>query len=146
MTSGVGAVNRTELKQLANDRIDDATILLQSQRWSAAYYLAGYAVECSLKSCVLAHVDQTGVLFKDKKFSEKCWTHDLLALVRLADLETALYAHLQSSPTFAGFWGVVQDWSEIARYEQKTQAQATTLLEAVTNNPDGVFLWIQNYW
>ena len=51
--------------------------LLSAGRWSRAYYLAGYAVECGLKACVLAYVERTCVIFLDKKFSEKCWTHDV---------------------------------------------------------------------
>ena len=41
----VGDVNRLELRQLAQDRLQDAAVLLAAGRWSGAYYLAGYAVE-----------------------------------------------------------------------------------------------------
>ncbi len=44
---GVVGVNRAELQQLAEDRILDAQALLAVNRWSGAYYLAGYAVECA---------------------------------------------------------------------------------------------------
>jgi HEPN domain-containing protein len=74
---GGGTVNRAELQRLANERIADAKALLAARRWSAAYYLAGYAVECGLKACVLAFVERTGVIFEDRKYAEKCWTHDL---------------------------------------------------------------------
>jgi hypothetical protein len=46
---GGNAVNKDELRQLAQDRILDAKALLAARRWSGAYYLAGYAVECALK-------------------------------------------------------------------------------------------------
>ena len=36
------------MQQLAEDRILDAASLLAVGRWSGAYYLAGYAVECGL--------------------------------------------------------------------------------------------------
>jgi len=39
---------------MAEERLRDAKALLDGQRWEFAYYSAGYAVECALKSCVLA--------------------------------------------------------------------------------------------
>jgi hypothetical protein len=45
-------VNRAELRKLAEDRVLDAEAPLKESRWSGAYYLAGYAVECGLKACV----------------------------------------------------------------------------------------------
>lgn len=79
-------MNRALLRQLAEDRILDAGCLLAGGRWSAAYYLAGYAVECGLKACILAHIEASGAIFVDRKFSEKCWTHDFEELLGLADL------------------------------------------------------------
>lgn len=35
----------SDLQALAEMRLQDAIILLEHERWSAAYYLAGYAVE-----------------------------------------------------------------------------------------------------
>ncbi|MSU78452.1 MAG: HEPN domain-containing protein [Gemmataceae bacterium] len=45
-------VNRTQLQQLAQERVRDADSLLKAGQWSGAYYLAGYAVECGLKACI----------------------------------------------------------------------------------------------
>ena len=44
---------RAEWQQLAEDRILDAQAHLAVARWSAAYYLIGYAVECGLNSKLL---------------------------------------------------------------------------------------------
>jgi hypothetical protein len=60
-------VNRTELRRLAEDRVLDVEALLKDSRWSGAYYLSGYAVECGLKAYVLAFVERTGVIFQDKR-------------------------------------------------------------------------------
>ena len=80
------------MRQLADDRIHDAAFLLANGRWSGAYYLAGYAVECGLKACIMAFVEASGAIFQDKKYSEKCWTHDLEDLLELADLTPVLSA------------------------------------------------------
>ena len=142
-------MNRTELQKLAQDRVLDAKTLLDAptaDRWSGAYYLAGYAMECGLKACVLAFVERTGEIFKDKRFSEKCFTHRLLDLVDLAGLRAELDGLLRSNTAFVGFWGVANQWSEASRYQQKTETEARDLHEAVTNDPDGVLPWIRTNW
>lgn len=139
-------MNRAELQQLAADRIEDARVLLANDRWTAAYYLVGYAVETALKACILKFVEETGVIFTDKKFAEKCWTHRFEDLVKQADLEPKRGRDIGTNPNLGGFWGVVEAWTEVSRYEQKTETEARDLFDAVTNNPDGVFRWIQQYW
>ena len=148
-------MNRAELQKMATERILDAKVLLDGQRWSYAYYVAGYAVECALKSCVLARMIETGGVFKDKKFAEKCWTHDFGELVGLAGLKDELNDALQTSATISGgspqgafytFWEIATDWNEISRYEDKTQVDAVDLYEAITHDPEGVLKWIQKYW
>ncbi len=81
---------RAEWQQLAQDRILDAQALLNPAiaRWSAAYYLVGYAVECGLKSCVLVRVAaHPEVIYEDRDFSKAAWTHDFERLLVLADLK-----------------------------------------------------------
>jgi HEPN domain-containing protein len=45
-------VNRAEFQRLAETRIADARALFEAGRNDAAFYLAGYAVECALKACI----------------------------------------------------------------------------------------------
>jgi len=139
-------LSRAELQQLAEDRILDAQALLAVQRWSGAYHLAGYAVECGLKSCILAHLDRTGILFKDRNYLKllaDCWTHELDKLVGIAGLTAELGVACGANPGLAGYWGVAKDWKETSRYEQKTEAEARALYEAITHQPDGVLRWIR---
>ncbi|NJR43126.1 MAG: HEPN domain-containing protein, partial [Akkermansiaceae bacterium] len=49
-------MNQAELRRLAEERVRDAEALLAGGRWEFAYYSAGYAVECALKSCLLARM------------------------------------------------------------------------------------------
>jgi HEPN domain-containing protein len=139
-------MNRMELRQLAEDRLLDAEALLAAGRWSGAYYLAGYAVECGLKACILAHIEATGAIFRDKKYAEKCWTHDLRALLALAELEPALDADMLLNPALARNWGLVIGWKETSRYEPKTQPEAQGLYDAIAPDPDGVLAWIRKHW
>jgi len=108
-------LSRAELQQLAADRILDAQALLTAQRWSGAYHLVGYAVECGLKSCILAHLDRTGILFKDRNYLKSladCWTHELDKLVGIAGLTAELGIACGANRGLAGYWGVAKDWKE----------------------------------
>ena len=49
-------MNRDECQKLTQERIADVKALLAAKRWALAYYVAGYAVECALKACVLVRV------------------------------------------------------------------------------------------
>jgi hypothetical protein len=93
---GGTTVNRADLQRLAKERIADAKALLAARRWSAAYYMAGYAVECALNACIAKLMKSEE--FPDKKFAEKCWTHNLTQLVDLAGLEANFDAALRADP------------------------------------------------
>ncbi len=139
-------MNRAELQQLAEDRLIDAQVMLAAGRWSGAYYLAGYAVELGLKSCVMKLIIDEGVIFEDKKFSEKCWTHDLLELVKLARLEKKRGNVIAANPAFDKSWQVVERWTEASRYQQMSRTEAEELYSAITDAVDGVMPWIRSHW
>ena len=139
-------MNRAQLRQLAEDRILDAELLLKGGRWAGAYYLAGYAVECGLKACIMVHVESTGAIFLDKKFSEKCWIHDFEQLLALANLKLILAADANANAVLATNWTTATAWEETSRYAQKTQLEAQTMYDAIANNPDGVLAWIRKRW
>jgi hypothetical protein len=151
-------MNRVELQKLAVERIEDARALLDGGRWDFAYYCAGYAVECAIKSCILSRMILTGWVFEEKWKAQECLTHEFAELIRLAGLNFELNAKLAASaamPMVAGSlpggpfgtrWGTVLKWSVGSRYQTRSEAEARGLFEAITNDPDGVMLWIQNYW
>jgi hypothetical protein len=117
IVSGDSVVTRLEGQQLAECWLVDAKRLLDDHRWSAAYYVAGYAVECGLKACILARMAAAPeVIFDDKKFSEKCWTHGIFELVKLAGQEAARAADSTANPALGRNWLVVNAWNEKACY------------------------------
>jgi hypothetical protein len=139
-------MNRAELKQLSMDRVGDAEILLANGRWAAAYYLLGYAVETALKACILKFVEETGVIFTDKKFAEKCWSHRFNELLKQANLEPTHGRDIAVNAPFDSHWSIASLWTEVSRYHQKTEADARNLYDAITNDPDGVLPWITKHW
>lgn len=133
----------TDLQSLAKTRIEDAQTLLIARRWDAAYYLAGYAIECAIKSCILKRLTHKLGWFPDRKFSENCFTHDLSLLLKWADLEN----EMKTDPDVLTSFGTVKDWSEEKRYQLGCdQKRAEDFFEAVNDPKRGVFPWIQKYW
>jgi HEPN domain-containing protein len=140
-------LTRSDWQRIAEERVLDAEALLIAQRWSAAYYLAGYAVECGLKACVVVYVGSNAdIVFREKEYSRQCWTHDIEKLVALAGLKLQRDADASLNPTLDTYWQIVRGWTETARYEAANQLTAETLYQAVTNAKHGVLPWIKNHW
>ena len=141
------AVNRLQWQQMAERWLVDAKGLLDAHSWSAGYYVAGYAVECGLKACVLARVEAAAeVIFSERRFSERCWTHNLVDLVKLAGLEAAMISETGVNPVFYQHWQVVKDWSENARYQTTHHQKAKKLYLAIKDNANGVMQWVKVHW
>jgi len=140
-------LNRAELQQLSAERIEDARALLAASRWPGAYYLAGYSLECALKSCVLAYiVKRSEIIFEDKNYSQKCWTHNLETLVRQAALTAERDRAANANLNLGQNWQIAKDWDEISRYRMSTQLQAEKLFAAIDDNTDGVLKWVKDFW
>jgi hypothetical protein len=150
-------VNQAELRRMAEERLLDAKALLDGGRWAFAYYVAGYAVECALKSCLLARMIHTGLIFKEKWEAKECRVHAFGALIDQADLRDELNEKLKASAAaapaggppgglFVAHWDTVTKWKETSRYESKMEAEARAIYEAISHDPDGVLPWIRNYW
>jgi HEPN domain-containing protein len=137
-------VNRADLQWLAEERIKDAKVLLAARRWSAAYYLAGYAVEAALKACIAKLMKSEE--FPDRNFAEKCWTHNLQQLVVLAGLKIDFDDTLQRDADLSDNWNCVKDWSESSRYARTSKAKAQQLYDAVTDKRYGVLTWLKQRW
>ena len=71
-----------------------------------AYYLAGYAVECGLKACIAKQTLRFE--FPDKKNVDASHSHDLKALVRIANLEPARVEQAKTDPKFRVYWDIAQ--------------------------------------
>jgi HEPN domain-containing protein len=144
--SGTHELNRVDLQQLADDRVLDASFLLDAGRWSGAYYLAGYAVECALKACIAKRTNLHD--FPDKTVALKSFTHDISELLYQAGLKLPLQLDTTpaANPGLGRNWQLVKDWSEKARYEQLTEVQARKLYQAITDSATGVLPWIKGHW
>lgn len=137
-------LTRQDFQQLADERLADALALLAAARPAAAYYMAGYAVECALKACIAKTIGQHE--FPDKHFGHSVHVHDLKALLASAGLATALTADMNTDADVAGNWGVVANWSEGVRYYGANQEDADTIIAAITAPDKGIITWIKARW
>ena len=142
--SEVSPVNRTQLQELAEERASDAEALLNVGRWSGAYYLAGYSVECGLKACIAKLTNQHD--FPDKDFVKNSFTHNIDALVKLAGLGLQRETDIKANPLLGSNWLIIKNWDEVARYQCWTEPQARKLVSAVTDTTNGVLPWIRVHW
>ncbi len=137
-------MNRSQLQELSRIRLREAKALLDAGHPSGAYYLAGYAVECALKACIAKRTARHD--FPDKKLAMDSYTHNLTKLVDLARLQTDLGRLSKATPKFWMNWAVVQEWSEVSRYETYSEPQARALYDAIADRTHGVHKWIKRYW
>jgi hypothetical protein len=113
--------------------------------WAGAYYVAGYAVECGLKSCIIVYSMKTDE-FPEKRFSERCWTNDLEGLLALAGLEVGRAADAATDAEFGENWDVAAKWKESSRYVFRRKAEAERMVRAVADLKHGVLSWIKYRW
>jgi hypothetical protein len=140
---GLG-LKRTDLKALAQAKLDDAEILLRHDRYSNSYYLAGYVIELALKACIAAQfVAET---IPDKAFVISIYQHSFKALVGAAGLTAELKQQEDADPNFAANFALVAQWSPDVRYESKDAMSAQAMLAAITDTTSGVLPWIMKYW
>lgn len=137
-------MNKIELESLAVIRIKEAQVLLNAGCFHGAYYLAGYAVECTLKACIAKRVREFD--FPDKKLANDSYTHKLTDLLKVAGLNQYLSQKENTDSNFERNWATVKDWSEESRYNCFiSQREAEDLFEAITESQSGILSWLQNY-
>jgi len=108
-------LTKSDLERLAQVRLDDALFLLQANRASSAYYLAGYAVELALKVCISKLMQPN--MIPDKAFINAIYTHKLDSLLSTAGLRPRFDADTKADSQFAAYWAIINNWTEESRYE-----------------------------
>lgn len=138
-------MNRGDFQKLTRERLKDAQALLQKHRYSGAYYLCGYSVECALKACIAKQTKEFNFP-PDPATTREIYVHDLEKLVKSAGLGAVLDEFITKDKEFEKNWGLAKDWNEKCRYEARTEIQARELYDAVTDEKHGVLQWINQHW
>src|SRR5579859_7559760 len=108
-------MTRKDFQRLARMRLSDARVLLMSGNNEGAYYLAGLAVECALKSAIARKTRRYDFPPKPKVVYG-VYDHDLNKLLVAAGLDTVLDAAVAANPVLRANWAVVKDWTIESRY------------------------------
>ena len=119
-------------------------MLFRNGRFEASYYLAGYAVECALKACIAKKTKRFD--FPDKSLAIGAYSHDLLQLAKVADVDEEIMAESANDPLFLVQWTLARKWSEQSRYHSKRKEEAQALLKAVGDRKQGILRWIRQHW
>ena len=138
-------MNRSDLQKIADIRVEDARVLLDAQRFEAAYYLVAYAVECALKACIAKQIKEFD--FPEKKLINDSYSHDLVKLLGLSGVGHLFEAELGTNSGLQNNWAVVKDWSEGRRYDTSVvEKQARDMYDAITESRNGVLSWLKKQW
>ena len=135
---------KKDLETLATTRLEDAEHLFRAGRYSAAYYLTGYAVELGIKACI-AGVFQANVI-PEKSFVNAVYSHKLDELLGLAGIRKQLQDDMKGDAALSAFWGIATKWSEASRYEMWDQFAAASMIQAVGDGNHGVLQWLKKHW
>jgi len=136
----------SEQSKASKHRRDDAQALLHAVRWRGAMYLAGYSVECLLKTKLMRKFNCHNLNELDKRLTERgllggddsIYTHSLQRLLRWADG----FDPLRRDLTLWRMFTLVNQWIPAWRYnpDLSNREDAESFLTAV----DRISRWIDN--
>jgi hypothetical protein len=119
----------------AKQRFDDALLLFEMERTTAAIYLAGYSVECMLKALILSAVPQ----------AQEAELLEMFRGARAHDYEWLLHLYVEKGgarmpPPIVPHFARVNAWSTDMRYVPGTIAahEAQAFLDAAI----AIMTWI----
>ena len=134
-------ISRVDLERLGDERLREASALLEADCHAGAVYLGGHAVECFLKAAICHHLKWEALLGVFK-------THDLEGLLKYTGLESELQ---DDSLVYLNFQRIVGLWNdkdgEIAiRYRVPStidKGTARGFLGCVLGKPEGLVPWLR---
>jgi len=133
-------MNRTDFQRLAKARLREAKLLLAANAPDGAYYLAGYAVEFSLKAVIAKHTKRHD--FPDKWRANRSHTHNVRELIDVAGLKEA-HQEAVRQYEFSWRWDIMVQWTEESRYQGNSANDAAALIEAIENRKYGILQWLK---
>jgi HEPN domain-containing protein len=137
-------VTKKDLETLADIRLRDAAELVRAQRYSAAYYLVGYAVELGIKACIAGLFQANAI--PDKSFVNAVHSHKLDELLGLAGIKRELQKDVRTDEVLGAAWGIASKWDESSRYKMWDQFAAVSMINAVGEENHGVLQWLKKHW
>ena len=129
-------MTRSDFQELVELRLADVDTLIKQGRFDAAYYLAGYVVECALKASI---AKQTAEHDFPPRNAAEFYQHDLGKLLQMTGLGKSWDDEIRADEKLRVNWGIVKTWSEQSRYEKtRTEREAQDLYSAIEDQQHGV--------
>lgn len=149
--------SRSDLQNLTQQRLAEANALLSLNFPDAAFYLAGYPIECALKAAVCRTLDQdnfyepnrsdkTTRYVQDRIFRE-FKTHNYNDPLVLSGLSAKFEIARNSDLELYLAWVEIEEagWTEQCRYQlgtKKSMQDVSDFVAAV----ETLIVWISKYW
>jgi hypothetical protein len=147
-----------EIESLAWERLDEARILYENNKFDGAFYLAGYAVELILKVriCGLFNIpslfEESGqsvnIITGIGELRRSVKTHNLQILLVYSGLKKEFDIKVRNDPDFENINSyLIQKWSEQSRYHLTGTVQPAIIqqvLELLGNRERGILQWLLN--
>lgn len=121
----------TELRKLSKDRLKDAEILFNNNRYDSAIYICGYAIEFALKGRICKTLKWKEFPNSNKEFEnlKSLKTHNLDTLLHLCGKEEKVKLHFPSD------WAIITTWDPEVRYNTNivTEEEAKDMIHSIKN-------------
>jgi hypothetical protein len=145
-----------EIKQLAQERLEDAKILLVNGRYDSAFYLAGYCVELMLKAKICEHLDLDELFLEPNseqglgEIRKIAKTHDFMVLLNLCglgkkfNLEKSINSQFDQQCSL--LFNPTNGWNERVRYKNnfKDPKDVLRTISFLKDTKNGLLQWIEN--
>lgn len=152
--------NPTEIKKLAQTRLEEAEILCHAGKYDGAYYLAGYSIELTLKARICEKWDIDDLFDESNKaiadgFRRKIKTHDIAELLIFCGLSKKLQREKARNrilmKTYADFIAPTDKnnkWSDQVRYSLAIGGSLKEIFVkdfiTLLKDQQGLLEWIKN--
>jgi hypothetical protein len=108
-----------KIRQLADTRIEEAEILLEAEKFGGAKYLAGYAIELTLKAKVFEHFQYEKLFTSSNEYRKYVTKHDFDTLLLFAGLHKKLNDAQDEDKELMKAYSNVSSWDPEWRYSYK---------------------------
>lgn len=153
--------NPVEIKKLAYERLEEAQILCDAEKYNGAFYLAGYSIELILKAKICEQMGVNNLFdFEERQLPhgvselrKAVKTHDIAVLLIFSGLKEKFKIAKRDNVELALFDALLFEgsgrcqWSEQVRYQSVRQDAYTVqnLLRILQDNNEnrGLLQWIE---
>lgn len=145
--------NSQEIRDLANRRIEEAKVLVANNYFEGAVYIAGYAIELTLKAKICDLLDIPNLFNFGNNDIKATYirgykSHDLEQLILLSGLRNKFQTAKGENVKLFENWSVICEWSEEKRYCKcgtESADEANKFITAIIDPENGIKSWIESH-